>query len=304
MPFNLKHIDYILAVERTGSITAAASQLFISQPALSQVVRYVEREVGAALFDRTSTPLKLTLAGREYIRAARQVIALHTNLINRIGEVTNEVHGTMRLGISVQRGMQILPRVLPGFMARYPNVRIELEEYGSYTLERMVLDGTCDLALVTTDPSNPRLTYLLIENEEILLIAARETQLARKLANGTPIRIAQAAEEKFVSLCTGHSIRAVQDRLFTLSGIQPEILLESHNFEACRRLTVALQAVMLCPDVYISRVPDYDLSAQINVYPILDDNMMRHFYLCCRKDMHFTRYMEDFVAMLRKCLSR
>ena len=79
----------------------------------------------------------------------------------------------------MQRGMQILPRVLPEFMSRYPHVRVELEEFGSNTLEKMVLDGTCDLALITTTPSNSRLRYQLIENEEILLIAARSTQLAR-----------------------------------------------------------------------------------------------------------------------------
>ena len=44
MPFSLKHVNYILAVERTGSVTAAANQLFISQPALSQVIRQVERD--------------------------------------------------------------------------------------------------------------------------------------------------------------------------------------------------------------------------------------------------------------------
>ena len=55
MPFSLKHVNYILAVERTGSVTAAANQLFISQPALSQVIRQVERELGAAHF-RAAVP--------------------------------------------------------------------------------------------------------------------------------------------------------------------------------------------------------------------------------------------------------
>lgn len=303
MPFSLKHVNYILAVERTGSVTAAANQLFISQPALSQVIRQVERELGVPIFDRSSSPMRLTAAGQEYIHAAQQVVAIHTNLTNRISEIKGEAHGTLRLGISVQRGMQILPRVLPEFMGRYPHVRVELEEFGSNTLEKMVLDGSCDLALITTTPSNSRLRYQLIENEEILLIAARNTQLARSIPNGTPLHIAQAKEERFISLAVGHSIRTVQDRLFLLSGIQPEILLESHNFEACRRLTLALGAVMLCPDAYISRVPDLDLSEKLNAYPLLDGDMMRHFYLCCRRDMHLTRYMEDFLTILRQCLA-
>ena len=139
-------------------------------------------------------------------------MAIHTNLTNRISEIKGEAHGTLRLGISGQRGMQILPRVLPEFMGRYPHVRVELEEFGSNTLEKMVLDGSCDLALITTTPSNSRLRYQLIENEEILLIAARNTQLARSIPNGTPLQNAQSKEECFSSLAVGHSIRTVQDR--------------------------------------------------------------------------------------------
>ena len=61
---------------------------------------------------------------------------------------------------------------------------------------------------------------------------------------------------------------------------------------------------MLCPDAYISRVPDLDLSEKLNAYPLLDGDMMRHFYLCCRRDMHLTRYMEDFLMILRQCLAQ
>ena len=108
MPFNLKHVNYILAVERTGSVTAAANQLFISQPALSQVIRQVERELGVPIFDRSSSPMRLTAAGQEYVHAAQQVVAIHTDLTNKISEIKGEAHGTLRLGISVQRGMQKL----------------------------------------------------------------------------------------------------------------------------------------------------------------------------------------------------
>ena len=205
---------------------------------------------------------------------------------------------------ALQRGVQILPRVLPEFLRRYPHIHVGLEEYGSNTLEKMVLDQTCDMALITTEPSNPRLRYRLIENEEILLIASPVTDLARRIKSGTPISLLEARNEKFISLSSGHSIRAVQDRLFLMNDIRPEIILESHNFEACRRLTAVMNAVMLCPDVYLSRVPDLDLSRTVHYYPITDADLKRHFYLCDRVDAHSTSYFEDFYHILLECLGR
>ena len=100
-------------MEKSGSFTEAASQLFISQPALSQVIRQIESELGMPLFDRIAMPLRLTPAGQEYLRAARQIASIENELSSRIGEMKNEVYGTVRIGISVQRGMRLLPEVLP-----------------------------------------------------------------------------------------------------------------------------------------------------------------------------------------------
>lgn len=300
MLFTDKHTEYVLAVEKSGSFTAAASQLFISQPALSQVIRQIEEELGTPLFERKTSPLKLTAAGQEYLRAARQISFIENDLAARVGEMKNEVYGTVRIGISVQRGMRLLPEVLPVFMRKYPHVHIELEEFGSDTLEKMVLNGACDFALLTTSAESPLLRYRLVENEKIMLIASRGTALAARIPNGKAIAIRDAAEENFISLAQGHSVRMVQDQLFFASGIRPHILIESHNIDACRRLTIALNAVMLCPDVYISKIHDLDISAKIHAYPLREKYTRRHSYLCSRKETHWPEYMNELYVLLRQ----
>ncbi len=136
MLFHPKHFFYLQAIERAGSITEAANQVFISQPALSQVVKQVETELGAPIFDRSSSPLRLTQVGRVYLDTVRQLTAIQERMINHINDIKGEVYGTIRLGISLQRGVQILPRVLPEFLRRYPHIHVGLEEYGSNTLEK------------------------------------------------------------------------------------------------------------------------------------------------------------------------
>ena len=102
------------------------------------------------------------------------------NLHAEIAETKKEVHGRMRVGISSQRGIQLLPLIIPEFIKRYPYVKIELLEYGSDTLERLTAEGQCDLGLITTAVKPNRLNYVLIENEQVVLMAARSTELAHR----------------------------------------------------------------------------------------------------------------------------
>ncbi len=297
---NLKHAHYVLTILREGSITAAAKKLYISQPSLSQTVKQIELNLGAPVFDRTTDALSLTYAGEKYVEAMRMVMMLQSNLINEIEATKAEVHGRMRLGISVQRGMTLLPLVIPEFVKKYPYVRIELEEHGSDTLERLVGEGTCDLALVTTNPKANNLEYVLIENEQLVLMAANTTALAARHADGEAIGITDAADEKFVSLKPGHSVRVIQDRLFALHHINPKILLETNSLEAAKHIAARADAVMICPYVYI--VNSASLRSLTRCFPIHSHGYERHFYLCYRKGLYFARYMEDFIAIVKSKL--
>ena len=244
---NLKHAQYMMTILQEGSITAAAKKLFISQPSLSQMVKLVETNLGTAVFNRTTEPLSLTPAGEKYMEAAGQILAIHANLEREIEEIRAEEHGKIKFGIPVQRGMMLLPLALPRFFEAYPHVTVELFEQGSSLMEHMVLNGTVDLACMTTVARHEELTYQLLENEELVLLAARSTSLASRIPDGTPISITEAKNERFIANKPGHNVRTIQDSLFIASGIQPKILLETGSIEVGRRVCLACGAVMLFP---------------------------------------------------------
>lgn len=292
---NMKHIQYVLTVLREGSITGASKKLYVSQPALSQTIKQIEQDLGAPIFDRTTDPISLTFAGQKYVDAAQQMLDIDRNLRAQIAELKDEIHGRIRVGISVQRGLQLLPHVIPEFARQYPFVKVELIEHGSDTLERMTAEGQCDIALVATTEKPNKLNYVLIENEQVVLMAARSTDLAHRFADGTPIEITEAQHEKFVSMRSGHSVRLVQDRLFERHHIQPNILLETGNMEAGKNVAARSNAVMLIPQVYITSL---DLQLRVQCHPILNSDYERHFYLCYRKGLYLTKYMEDFARIV------
>lgn len=298
--FTLHHIQSILTIQREGSITAAAKKLFISQPALSQSVKQIELELGAPIFDRTTIPLSLTAAGRKYVEAAQQMIDIDRNLRAQIAEINEQVHGRIRIGISVQRGLQLLPRVIPAFSQLYPHVRIELVEQGSASLDRLTEEGGCDLSLVTTIEKHGDLHYALIESEQIVLMVSRSAALAQRFSPDEPIDIREAANERFVSMAAGHSVRAVQDRLFELHGIAPSIFIETKNMEAAKYVAAHSGAVMLIPQVYVTNSPD--LCTLVQCHPILNNDYERHFYLCYRKGLYLPRYMKDFIRIVCQSL--
>ena len=293
---NLKYAPAILTIVQEGSITAASKKLFVSQPALSQTIRQVEEELGAPIFTRDTRHIELTHVGKLYIESVRQIQMIDQSLHARVSDSKDEVVGTFRLGISVQRGLQLLPLVIPEFIARYPLVRIQLREEGSGMLERRVLEGQCDLGFVTTASKRDQLTYALIENEPPMLVAATTTELARRFSDGTPINIAEAQHENFVSMTEGHSVRAIQDKLFEKYGLSPQILLETHNMEAAKRIAARANAVFLVPSAYVSdTIEDREL---MHIYPITNAEFAHHFYVCYRKGKHLPRYELDFVRLV------
>ncbi|MBQ9299682.1 MAG: LysR family transcriptional regulator [Clostridia bacterium] len=293
---NLKHIPAIMAIVREGSVTAASKKLYVSQPALSQTIRQVENDLGAPIFNRDLRHIELTPAGELYMEAAQKIQMIDHNLRAQIADSKDRIYGRFSLGISNQRGLQLLPQVIPEFIRMYPYVKINLAEEGSGRLERMVTEGQCDIAFVTTTSKRNRLHYVLIENERLVLVAARTTNLAKRFADGTVLDIEQAQNEAFVSMSQGHSVRIIQDRLFQENGIQPHILLETHNMEAAKSITARSNAVFLVPNVYVrDSMAD---RARVHIYPISNTDYERHFYFCYRQGMYLTRYEKDLVRIV------
>ena len=295
---NEKHMQYVLTVLKEGSFTNAAKKLYVSQPSLSQIIKTAESNLGAPIFDRSTDPITLTPAGQLYVEAARQVTTISTNLRKQVEELSKEEFGTIRLGISVQRGMELLPELYPRFKKRFPHVGLELHEQGSATMEKSVLEGEVGIALLTTFPRHEELVYDLIQEEKHVLIVNRECELAKRIAPGTPIDILEARDETFISSQSGHSVRTIQDSLFITRDMKPKIDLVTISIEVGKHVVAASPVVMACPDSYVETDNSPD-SAYFS-YPILGVENPRHFYACYRKDMYLTKYMKGFLEILHE----
>ena len=163
---------YVYKVYEEKSITKAAKELYISQPALSAAIARVEKELGFQIFDRTTIPLSLTAKGQVYIHMLEDILeseALMRRRIKRLNEVKSD---TLSIGGSGTVSYYLLPIICGEFYKRFPDIRVvfDMGNVGDlYNLNEKLQSGELDLLIgYMHDAKSYDLTPLL---EEDLIIA-------------------------------------------------------------------------------------------------------------------------------------
>ena len=287
---NLRQALYMKTIAEKGGITAAAKQLYISQPSLSQMLRQIEEEAGVPLFDRSSLSFRPTYAGERYLHAASVLLNTNEILENELREIRGEERGRLRLGISMLRSAQLLPCILPEFASRFPKVEVALQEAGSAKLEQLLQEGSVDMALASIEPNNPLLEYRLLQKERIGILAGPASPLAQRFPPGTAISLKETENGRFVALKAGHSVRVIQDRLFQEHGLHPGFFLETDNMETAQQIALRCGCYLLCPDSYLPSGAPF--------YPLDGYESRRHFYACLRKKEHVPQYAEALLYLI------
>lgn len=169
---SLDKLDYILALAEERNLTRAAKKAFISQPALTNYINRLESQLGVKLFDRTVSPIQITRAGALYIDRMKKIQTAENNLFSELRALGRQ-ETVFHLGIGVTRGSHWLPRLIPEFCRRHPEVAVQLHEQGEGFLEDWVRQGEIDLAFGVLNTGYPDLRYEKLAEETVLLAVPR-----------------------------------------------------------------------------------------------------------------------------------
>lgn len=172
---NDKELLYIKKIADTKSISKAAEELFIAQPSLSQALQRIEKELGTHLFIREPRGMKLTYAGEKYYLMAKEILDIYSDFKSEITHINELKSGRLVIGIARYMGMNILPKVLPEFNKRYPNVELIVMERNTKTLEELVLSGDVDFALthVHKKDLNEKIQYKILREDHFVLVTQK-----------------------------------------------------------------------------------------------------------------------------------
>jgi len=173
-------LSAFMAVAETGSFSAAAERLYITQPAISKRIALLEQQLGARLFDRVGRQIQLTEAGRSLLPRARQVLMDVEDMARAIHDLSGSVTGKLRIGTSHHIGLHRLPPVLRQFSRDYPKVELDIHFIDSEEAWEGVLHGELEMGVVTLPPQpDERLQSDVIWRDPLVFMCAPEHPLAK-----------------------------------------------------------------------------------------------------------------------------
>lgn len=167
---NSRRLKHFVVLAETLNFSRAAESLHMTQPPLSTSIRHLENEVGAPLFERGTRRVMLTELGRSLLPAARKAVAA----MELVSEIARNGHtgqfGTLKLSFPSGAAHRLLPRVLPAFKARYPNVELKLREASTSQTVGLMERGEVDVGIVYY-PLTSQVPFTRIPSEDDRLVA-------------------------------------------------------------------------------------------------------------------------------------
>ncbi|MFF2997839.1 LysR family transcriptional regulator [Streptomyces sp. NPDC057950] len=252
---DLRQMEVVVAVAEEGGFTAAAQRLHVVQSAVSSTVRALERELGTALFDRTTHRVSLTPAGEAFVPAARATLRAAEQARSAVDVVQGRLRGRVTVG-TMQGVWADLHLPLAALRAEHPEVSVRLRQAAVTDIRQALREGTVDLAVVALDRQQQRgLVTRLLSHEEMVLVSAPERALAGSGAAGT-VTLAEAARLPLVDFTPGWAIRLSVDRAFRAAAVEREPTFEVNDIVAASELVRNDLGVCVMPGSIATRFPD------------------------------------------------
>ncbi|GHI87811.1 transcriptional regulator [Streptomyces xanthophaeus] len=242
-------LAYFAAVARHEHVTRAAQELGIPQSTLSRAIVRLEQDLGVTLFARKGRTVVLTTAGRTFLASTEQALDGIARAAGSVQQDADPASGKVAFGFLHTLGSETVPGLIRAFRADHPRIRFSLvQNYGEAMLERLRA-GELDLCLTSPLPVAPDLVARRLDEQRLRLVVPDD----HRLAGRKRIRLAEAAEETFVTLEPGYGLRRITDDLCSEAGFTPRVAFEGEEAETLRGLVAAGLGVALLPPPAVAR---------------------------------------------------
>ncbi|HUL36711.1 MAG TPA: LysR family transcriptional regulator [Thermodesulfobacteriota bacterium] len=224
---NLKQLEAFYLVVKKGSCTQAAEELNVTQPAVTMQVKSLEKSLNLKLIQHFGERIQLSEAGELLYQYAERIFGLAEEAAEKMRDFKQLAKGTLRIGTTKNYARYIMPSLLTTFQARFPGIRVILDEGNSEDMARSVLDMKNEMAFISQVNFDRRLESIFFSTVEFVLVAPpqhrfsqRENISFREL-NGEPVVL----REK------GSGSRAAILRRFDKYGIKPSVIIEAGSLD-------------------------------------------------------------------------
>ena len=262
----LRTLRYFMAVAREQSMTAAASVLHVSQPALSYQITQLEEETGCLLFERTGRKMILTESGVRLLARAEQLLELAGRITDGLSETDSLISGDIYIGAAETPQMHFIAEAVASLQKRYPDIRYHIYSGNLDDVYERLSSGILDFAVMIEPFGFENCeTLTLPETDRDGILVRRDHPLAGKKAvtaedlTGLPLLISNRANFSIENYARHFSLQPEQ---FTIAGtgnlIYNKAILAEHGIGAA----VGLEGFVYCseetPLVFLPFDPPYE----------------------------------------------
>ncbi len=250
-----KLIEYIVMIAKHKSISKAAEEVYVTQSALNQQLLKLEKELGAPLFFRSRNNWELTDVGKLYVENSVRILQIKKETYNQIQDISRKWKGTITMGLTPERGIQMFTAIYPDIHAKYPDTIFQPIEADVDSQIKMLDSNELDISFQTIyERKYKHLVYKEIFTEPFYLCIPKTHPLAYqdKLApeKYPEISLKEFHHDLFTLVKKSSTMRVVIDRLFEESGFKPRLLFESTSMRTMQRLTENGQCCSIIPRCY------------------------------------------------------
>ncbi len=229
---NLNQLRIFYHTAKRLSFTAAARDLFITQPAVSAQMKNFEDLCGLRLFRKRGKTLHLTEEGSILYELSKRIFECEREMENALEEMRELKRGVLRLGTTKTYARYFMPDIISRFHEAYPHIKVQLNEGSSLEMTESLLDFHNEVAIIAKATDHPDVVFSPFSQEEVVLITSPWHPFRGK----GYVTVDELASEPIIMKEKGSGTRKLASELFADRGLVPNILMETGNTEFIKQL--------------------------------------------------------------------
>lgn len=305
---------YVCEIYKEKSFSKAAHNLYISQPSLSARIKRIEQKLGVPLFDRSTSPLRLTDIGEAYVEAADKITQIEQDFENYINSLNALKTGRLSVGASNLFAAYVLPPLINQFKNKFPDISIHLTEGNTEQLETMLSNNTLDFVIDNYHYDRNLYSKELYCHENILLSVPKQFPINESLASyqlshedikrknylnaeckSVPLHAFK--DVPFIMLKSGNDTRIRGDKLCFRSDFHPKIIIELDQQATAYMASSTQLGATFISDILVAQLPSFE---NLVYYKLDGDAAKRDVYFYYKKNRYKTSIMNEFIQLVHE----
>lgn len=231
----ISQLRYFQTVCRYGSITKAAEEMYVSQPAISFCIKELEEEFGIKLFHRRNNRLQLTVEGTFFLDKVNYILQSVDALSSQMKDMGNN-RNHIKIAVPAMLSTFLLPTIFNDYSEKFPNVEIEMLETGSLQVRKLVDSNSVDLGITIEDNEvDDSYNVLPLVTTELMFCVSKDHPLAKK----DKLTFKELADEKIILFKADSYQNILIKKAFTDAGVDPRIMLYTSQLYTIRKFLSA-----------------------------------------------------------------